>query len=221
MRIAFLGAGKVSMATARRLLELGHEVVVIERNRQKIDSLSEGLDAAFIQGDGSKPSVLKELGPEQVDVLFCLTNTDQDNIIASLVARSLGFPYVVTKIEDFDLEQICAELGLEHTIIPTRTISNYLADMARGVDYLELTTMIKGAARFFSFRAGKGEAVAIEKLELPDMARVICYYRDGAFHLASDGEKLQEGDEVVILTHSKNMKELTERWTPGMEEKKF
>ncbi|MEJ2690601.1 MAG: NAD-binding protein, partial [Deltaproteobacteria bacterium] len=44
-----------------------------------------------MQGDGSHPNILREVNPEQTDFLFCLTNNDQDNLIASLGGRSLGF----------------------------------------------------------------------------------------------------------------------------------
>lgn len=214
MRIVFIGAGRLSVMTARNLLEHGNEVVIIERNKSKIDSLSDQLDCGFLHGDGTKPAVLREAGPEHTDVLFCLSGSDQDNIIASLVGRSMGFPHVVTKIEEPELEHICAELGLQHTIIPTRTISRYLSDMARGLDYLEMSTMIKGDARFFSFEARKDDELKIGELELPGKSSVVCFYRDGTFNLADGETKLKEGDEVVVLTHSDNLPALTERWSP-------
>jgi trk system potassium uptake protein TrkA len=56
------------------------------------------MDCSFLQGDGSQPDILREVNPEQTDFLFCLTDSDQANVIASLVGRSLGFNRVVTSI---------------------------------------------------------------------------------------------------------------------------
>ncbi|NIX59635.1 MAG: TrkA family potassium uptake protein, partial [candidate division Zixibacteria bacterium] len=106
----------------------------------------------------SKPAILKETGPADVDFLFCLTGNDQVNILASLVGRSLGFARVVTKIIDFELEHICAELDLHDIIVPTQTISRYLADMVAGLDTLELSSIIKNNARVFSFLVQKDES---------------------------------------------------------------
>jgi trk system potassium uptake protein TrkA len=214
VRIGVVGGSTLGLATARALVDKGHEVVLVEKERERIDALSEELDCSFLHGDGSRPDVLRELDPEGTDVLLCLTDSDQANVIASLVGRSLGFERVVTSIADPQLEGICRELGLEDTIIPSRTISRYLIDMVRGGGVVEIATLIKDEARFFSFTAGEEEAVALSELELPEDARAICFYRDGSFHLAGDEAKLEEDDEVVILTHSRNLPELEERWRP-------
>lgn len=219
MRIAFIGTGSLTVMTAGNLINLGHEVIIIERDKARIDELSESLDCGFLHGDGSKPAVLKEVGPEHTDILFCMTSNDQVNIIASVLGRSLGFSRVVTKIEDTELEHICTELGLHDTIVPTRTISRFLTDMVGGQDVLELSVMIKGDARVFSFVAREEDEGPLAELELPAKARVICFYRDGKFHMAEDQSALKKGDEAVVLTHRENLESLKERWSPQANQK--
>ena len=214
MRAVFVGAGSVSVATAKALIKKGHEVVIIETDKAKIAKLSEEMDCSFLRGDGSQPNILREVNPGQTEFLFCLTNSDQDNVIASLVGRSLGFNRVVTSIGDPQFEDICRELGLKDTIIPSRTISRYLEDMVGGGDTVELSTAIKDEARFFSLIAKEEDTVAAKDLKLPAGAKVICHYRDGKFSPADAETKFRTGDEIVILTHSKNMPALQERWQP-------
>jgi len=214
VRTVFIGAGEVSIETARGLVKKGHDVVIIETDKAKIDELSEELDCSFLQGDGSRPDILREVNPEQTDFLFCLTDSDQDNLIASLIGRSLGFKRVVTSIRDQQFEGICRELGLEDTIIPSRTISRYLEDMVGGSENVDLSTVIKDEARFFTLTAKEEEAVAAKDLKLPADAKVICHYRDGKFLHADEQTTFRTGDEIVILTHSKNMQALQERWQP-------
>ena len=159
MKAVFLGGGSLTLSTARVLLKRGHEIVLIERDKETIEAVSEELDCGFIHGDGSRPVILREADPPHTDVLYCLTNQDQTNIIASLVGRSLGFRRVVTKIDDPELEHICLELGLEDTIIPSRTIGIHLADLFEGRDRLAFSTMIRDEARVFSFVARADQAV--------------------------------------------------------------
>jgi trk system potassium uptake protein TrkA len=220
MRTVFVGAGKVSVETARALIKKGHEVVIIEIDEAKIDELSEEMDCSFLHGDGSQPNLLREVNPAQTDFLFCLTGSDQVNVIASLVGRSLGFDRIVTSIGDPQFEGICRELGLRDTIVPSRTISRYLEDMVRGGENIELSMVIKDEARFFTFVAKEEESVEAKDLKLPAGARVICYYRDGKFSDADEKTTFRTGDEIVILTHSKNMRALQERWQrkPAQEE---
>jgi trk system potassium uptake protein TrkA len=128
MRAVFIGAGSLAVVTAKLIRERGEEVVIIEQDKERIDSLAEHIDCGFLHGDGSKPAMLREADPEHTDVLFALTGNDQANILASLVGRSLGFKRVVTKIEDVELEHICKELGLEDVIVPSRTVGRFLAE---------------------------------------------------------------------------------------------
>ena len=220
MRTVFIGAGEVSIETAKAFVKKGHEVIIIETDKAKIDELSEEMDCSFLQGDGSRPDILREVNPEQTDFLFCLTDSDQHNVIASLVGRSLGFKRVVTSIGDPQFEVICHELGLKDTIIPSRTISRYLGDMVGGTENVDLSAVIKDEARFFTLIAKEEDAIAAKDLKLPADAKVICYYRDGKFSHADEETTFRIGDEVVILTHSKNMLALEERWQqkPSQEE---
>lgn len=214
MRIVFVGASEETVAAVRMLIKQGHEIIVIEADRSKIDELSEELDCSFLHGDGARPAILREVNPKHVDMLFCLSDNDHANIIASLVGRSLGFKHVVTSIKDPEFEAICQELSLEHTIIPARTIGRHLVDMVRGVDTIELSTILREDARFFTFTAKKEDAGPISQLNLPEDARVVFFYRDDHFFFAEADTKLREGDEVIILTHSKNVRALEERWHP-------
>ena len=212
MRAVVLGAGSLTLNTARVLLKRGHEVVLIERDREVVDAVSEELDCGFIHGDGSRPAILREADPQHATILYCLTNQDQTNIIASLVGRSLGFARVVTKIDDPELEHICIELGLEDTIIPSRTIGIHLADLFEGHDPLEFSTMIRDEARVFSFVASTDQTGPLEAIDLPRRTRVICLYRNGDFLVPDENARLKAGDEVVLITHRDNLDDLSERF---------
>ncbi|HEY0722312.1 MAG TPA: TrkA family potassium uptake protein [Gammaproteobacteria bacterium] len=214
MRAVIIGASKVAVRTAQLLLKRGHEVVIVERDKECIDALSGEIDCGFVHGDGSKPAILRETDPGGTHLLFAMTGNDQANIIASLVGRSLGFQRVVTRIEDPSFEHICLELGLEDIVIPSRTIGRYLADLFEGRDPLELSAMIRDEARAFAFVAREQDEVEIRDLQLPESSRVICIYRDGKFVVPRGDTRLKSEDEVVIITHSEHFNELIERWAP-------
>jgi trk system potassium uptake protein len=212
MRTVFIGAGSLTLMTANLLLKRNHEVVIIDLDKTKIESLTEHMDCGFLHGDGGSPAILKEADPGHTDILFCLTDDDKTNILASVVGRSLGFKRIVTRIEDPELEHVCIELGLEDTIIPTRTIGRLLADMSEGKDPMVLSTMIRDEARLFSFVTPEEFSGTISDLQLPENARAICIYRDGALIIASDDLKLKPEDEIVLIAHRMSLPSLHERW---------
>lgn len=218
MRSVFIGASDLTLLTAQQLLKSGHEVVIIEKDKARLDELSAEIGAGYIHGDGSKPAILREADPAATDFLFCLTDNDQNNILASLVGRSLGYQRVVTRIQDPSYEHICIELGLTDVIVPNYTIARHLADMCAGQNPLELSALIKGDARIFSFVARAEDAGPLTELNLPENSQVIFYYRNEKFMLPETNTALQKGDEVVIIAHRKALSELEARWNPKPKE---
>jgi len=219
MKAIFVGASSTAVMTAQMLLKRNHEVVIVEREKAKLDELGNELEAGFLHGDGSKPSLLRETNPQKDDMLYCLTGEDQTNIIASLVGRSLGFEKVVTKIQDPGYEHICIELGLDSTIIPSRTIARDLADMFEGRDPFELSTIFRYDASTFSCVAKKGQAGPIGELGLPEPSRIICIYRDEQLIIPDEGDRVEVDDEVMIITHRENIEALREHLDMGADEK--
>ncbi len=211
MRVVFVGASALTVAAARMVAGRGHEVVVVDSDEGRLKALGDDLDCGRIHGDGTRPLVLKEADPAETDFLFCLTGSDQANIIGSLVGRSLGFRRVVTRIDDPDFEHICVELGLTDTIIPSRTIGRFLMNMVEGRDPLELSAMIKDDAAVFSFVARAEDAGPIAALELPADTRVVCTYRDGRFRPCVDETRIESGDEVLLITRHSLLPELQAR----------
>lgn len=213
MRAVFIGAGDLTLITAQQLLNSGHEVVIIEKDKTRIDELATEIGAGFIHGDGSKPAILREADPVATDFLFSLARNDQSNILASLVGRSLGFERVVTRIDDPSYEHICVELGLTDVIIPNYTIARYLADMCAGQNPLELSASIRGDARIYSFVIHEEDEGPLEELDLPDSCRVILFYRNDKFVLPETTTVLQKGDEIVVIAHRKVLPELEKSWS--------
>jgi len=213
MKIVLVGGTPLGIATAKLLTARGDDVVIIERDKETIDALARELDCGFIHGVGTKPAILREAGPADSQLLLCLTNNDQANILASLVGRSLGFPRVVPKIDDPEFEHICVELSLLDAIIPHRSIARTLADLAHGKESVELSTIVKGEVRMFSFAVAEDAAGGkIGDLKLPDDCRAICVYRGTDFLLPDANTKIRKGDEIVLITHSRNLDALAARW---------
>ena len=214
MRAVFVGASPATLAAVRVLLERNHEVVIVEQDREVIESLDE-LDCGVLHGDGSRPAILKEADPENTDFLFCLTTNDQTNIIASLVGRSLGFSRVVTRIENEEFEHVCLELGLVDTIVPEVTVARHLADMMEGRNPLELSAALGSDARLVSFVLGKEHEGRIEDIEMPGDSRIVCLYREEELIFAEPKLQLEKGDKVVALARTEDADALGEKWSRG------
>ena len=213
MRAIFVGASPLTVMAARRLLKGGHDVVIIEEDKERISTLSETLDCGFIHGDGSRPAVLEELSPGESDMLFCLSSEDQDNILASLVAQTMDFRRVITKIEDPDFQVICTKLGLDDVIVPDRDVGERLADLVEGHDVADLSAAVESGIRFFHFVAREQDAGRIGELDLPDQVRVIVITRGEESIIVGDDDVLKQDDRVLVVTHRDDLEKLKKRFS--------
>jgi trk system potassium uptake protein len=92
-------------------------------------------------------------------------------------------------------------------------VGRYLADMAEGQDIIEISDILRGEARIYSFRVKEEQAVPVADLDLPSAARAICIYRNGEdFLFAEPDTRLRVDDEVVILARGGALKTLRERF---------
>lgn len=89
MRVIIVGAGEVGYQVAKFLTYEGIEVVIIDRDGDKLRRISEELDIATIEAEGSDPSAFKEAGADQADLLLAVTNSDETNMIACLLGKAM------------------------------------------------------------------------------------------------------------------------------------
>jgi trk system potassium uptake protein TrkA len=208
MRIVLIGASHLAVHTAEGLIQNDHRVLIVEKDKDRIEELSTRLDCAFLHGDGSAPDLLREADPPHTDVLMCLTNHDQTNIIAGLVARNLGYLRVITVIEEEDFEGLCTELGLTETFIPLRNISHQLVELTeKPTAAPALDTLFKHDAALRSLRLEAG-SLTIEQLALPEGCRVAGFYREQALLFPEPDTRFQAGDELLILAREGSLKAL-------------
>lgn len=212
MRVVIVGGNPGTSYIAKSLIKAGYNLIIIEEDQELIDELSSVLDCSFLQGDGTKPEVLKETDPENIDVLLCATEGDQNNILTALVGRSLGFKRVLVSIKSVEYEKICLELGLENTIIPVRMISRYLVDMIKGEDIFEIKSMFKDKVRLFSFIINKEHEGKVEELSLPSSSKIVWFFRGDKFYYPENDQQLKKGDEVVIATDGEHLSQLKEKY---------
>src|SRR3989304_4828353 len=82
MRIVIIGAGDVGTFLAKGL-SAEHDIIVIEKNKEKVERIKESLDVLVIHGDGDNPAILKEAEIEKADIVLAVSGDDRTNILSS------------------------------------------------------------------------------------------------------------------------------------------
>jgi trk system potassium uptake protein TrkA len=90
LRVVVIGGGRVGSETAQTLDDRGHEVTIIERDSSRCAELADAYFATVLEGDGSRPDVLKQSNPARADVVAGLTASAGTNLGACVLAQRLN-----------------------------------------------------------------------------------------------------------------------------------
>ena len=203
MYIIIAGAGKVGWNLARELMQAGHEVTIIEANRDRYMIVEEELEHNVHYGDASELWVLERAGIVRADMVIAVTGDDEDNVLICQVAKE---KYLVEhtiarvnnprNVEHFDL------LGIRPVVSATDLILRliehevphhglvHLLDLKREqLEIIELEVTTDAPA------AGK----PISELQLPEGALVVSVLRDGTGFVPKADTMVQGGDEVLAV----------------------
>src|SRR5579871_731976 len=200
MRHLIVGCGRVGSALAKLLDSDGHEVIVVDENAAAFTRLGSKFKGHEVVGTGIDYDVLKRAGAASADGFVAVTNGDNRNIMAALIAqRMFKIKRIVARIYDPPRGQMYRELGVQ-TVCPTTVGAKLIRDVlikapwaTESFDYGKLTsaTGIVGASD-----AGK----LVAEVEQTGKIRIAAVRRGSSeVILASADLALQDGDELSAV----------------------
>lgn len=213
MKIVIVGASRFGIATAGQLMDTGHEVVLVDTDRSKLEDVAETLDCGMLHGDGSLPTIQREAYGDHADALILLTNTDDVNIMAALVGRSVGFERVVPQIVRSELVAVCEELGLDNLVTPHQTLARSLLRMIEDRSDAALEMRFRKGLTIRSYTIGPElDGTTAGALELPERCRILGTASDDVERLADADTPLQEGSRLIVVAEDEVLQELDDRF---------
>jgi len=127
MYIIIIGGGKVGYHLAKALLDEGHEILVIEKDADKVELICGELGSVCVRGDGCETTTLDEAGTSRADMLIAVTGDDEDNLVACQVAKhKFNVPRTIARISNPKNEAIFKKLGIDATVSSTNVILEYI-----------------------------------------------------------------------------------------------
>jgi len=201
--ILIAGGGKVGANLASSLLKMGHEVTLLENDRDRYARLEERFEHVVRYGDATELFVLERAGVERADLVVAVTGDDEDNIIVCQVAKEkYGVPKVIARVNDPRNHQHFDMVGITLTVSATATI---LALIEHQLPQHELVTLIdlkRENLEIVEFAIGSGSPAAgkyVRELNLPNRSRLISVTRDGRAEIAIGETQLAPCDLVMAI----------------------
>ncbi len=221
MRVIIIGAGQVGTSVAEGLVSENNDITVVDSDRERLTYLQDRLDLRTVSGNGALPSVLRDAGADDADLLIAVTQSDQTNLVACKLAHSLfNVPTRIARLrgQDFldDTSLLAPEnFAVDHAICPEQVISEYIRRLIEFPEALQVLEFAKGRVCLVAVRAYEGGLLVGRPIRdmrehlPPDMdARIAAIFR-GDQAIPPDGETLIcAGDEVFVLAAAEDIRQV-------------
>lgn len=212
MRIIIVGGGKLGHQIASNMLEKKYSVKLIEKDKMKCMRLANELDAEVICGDGTEIEVLDDAGTKNADCFIAVTGSDQDNLVASQLAkREFKARQVIARANDPRNLEALRTLGADIAVSSTEIITKLIEQEVNVTQMHLLATLNKGKAGICSITLPPDTALdgfLLKDITLPNGSLIISLLRGDEMSIPNGFSVIHAGDEIVAVCQSDDQKVL-------------
>ncbi|HEX2291985.1 MAG TPA: TrkA family potassium uptake protein [Gaiellaceae bacterium] len=204
MYIIIAGGGKVGSNLTRSVLDLGHEVTLIEQRRDRFERLEEEFEHRVQLGDATELFVLERAGiARPPDLVVAVTGDDEDNIIICQMAREhYGVEKVIARVNDPRNQHLFDMIGITPTVSATSIILAMIEHEVPEHGLIHLLELRKENLEIVEVQLD-AESPSVGKqvgrIALPPGSRLITVMRDGQAQMAEGEVELRAGDQVLAV----------------------
>ena len=219
MKIMILGAGRVGESVAESLVSERNDITIIDSDPARLRTLQDRLDLRTVAGNGIQPSVLKEAGVEDTDMLIACAPNDETNLVACKVAKELfNVPTTIARVRSPEFQDDSPLLGktgfgVDKVICPEQSVTAYIRKLIEYPEALQVLEFAHGLVSLIAVRAvADGPLVRHRLAEIPQLVpgtpmRIMAIYRQDTVLPHLDGmTQIDPGDEVFVLAATEHIR---------------
>jgi trk system potassium uptake protein TrkA len=219
MRIVILGAGQVGASVAEALASEANDITVVDQDPDRLGKLADRFDIRTVAGNAAYPSVLRQAGVEDADMLVAVTQSDQTNLVACKIARNLfHVPTRLARLRSADFledKQLLSDenFAVDYAICPEQDITDYIVRLIEFPEALQVMEFADGRVTLVCVRAVEGGLLVGKPIrEMRSHvspltgARIAAVFREHQ-SVELDGDTVIEAeDEVFLLSASEHIR---------------
>jgi trk system potassium uptake protein TrkA len=199
------GGGAIGRHVAYDLVARGHEVTLIEQDRDTVDDLrSDVPEVSVMLGDACEPWVLEAADMSHADVLVAATGDDEDNLVTALLAKQeFAVPRVLARVNHPKNEWLFTEQwGVDTAVSPPHMLTSMVEEAVTTGDLVQLLRLEGGRISIVEMRLVDESPAAgrpIYELRMPKDSAIVAILRDGHVVIPQPETVFASGDELVAL----------------------
>jgi trk system potassium uptake protein TrkA len=203
MFVLVIGGGKVGYYLTKELIDSGHEVVLMEKDRDRANQIADEVGSIVIAHDGCEGTYLAQAGANRADIVAAVTGDDEDNLVICQMAKHhFDVPRTIARVNNPKNEALFKHLGVDELISPTRMILGSIEQDIPVHELLHLAALGEGELELIEAHLQSGSP-AIGKsprdLNMPEGCSLFAVIRDGIASPLRPDTVLSEGDKVIAI----------------------
>ena len=202
MFVLVVGGGKVGYYLTKELVESGHEVVLMEKDRARAAQIVDELGSIVVPHDGCEGKYLGQAGSNRADIVAAVTGDDEDNLVICQMAKHhFDVPRTIARVNNPKNEELFRHLGVDEIISPTRMALGSIEQDIPVHELLHLATLenemeiIEAQLQADSPAVGRNPA----DLDIPNECSLFAVVRGGVATPIRPDTVLREGDKVIAI----------------------
>jgi trk/ktr system potassium uptake protein len=202
MFVLVVGGGKVGYYLTKELVESGHEVVLMEKDRTRASQIADEVGSIVVPHDGCEGKYLGEAGANRADIVAAVTGDDEDNLVICQMAKHhFDVPRTIARVNNPKNEELFRHLGVDELISPTRMV---LGSIEQDIPVHELLHLgaIDSELQIIEAHLQEGSPAAGKTptdLTIPDGCSLFAVVRDGVAQPLRSDSVLAIGDKVIAI----------------------
>lgn len=204
-RVMIIGGGSIGYRLAVFLEKEGLYCKIIEKNSDRCTALAEKLNKTVVlHGDGSDQNLLAEENIGDIDVVVTLTNDEETNILASLLAKRLGAGKTITQISKFSYFPLMTAIGIEQVVSPRLSAINTILQHIRRGKVLSAASLKGELAEVLEVVALETSDIVskpLKQIAFPKGAIVAGVIRKDRIIIPSGDSIVEPEDRIIIFAH--------------------
>ncbi|OQY23837.1 MAG: Trk system potassium transport protein TrkA [Desulfobacteraceae bacterium 4572_35.2] len=232
MKILIIGAGQVGFFLCERLSQEGHEVTLIDRDETHLRKAQDRLNVMGLAGNGASAEILEQADIKNTDIFIAVTNMDEVNILACLLAREYDVKTRIARVKSIEYRSHGAilskeKLGIDLLINPDDEVADEMVKISCRSGAFDVAEFVEGKIQFLGYRIGSESplcGMTLRELgELRGMYHfvVTAITRDETTIIPRGEDRIEDGDSIFLFAHKKDLPAIQYLLQPKAKKKKM
>ena len=204
MFAVIIGCSEIGYHLAKSLVATGHEVVVVEKDRERCQLLIDAVGSISLPGDGTDEAILKQAGLARADVLIAVAGRDDTNLVICQMSKHIfSVPRTMAVIRDPKNEALFHVLGVDVVVNSIHLVLASLEEGIPGRPLVHLSSLRSPGTELISVSIPSDAGVVgmrLDDVELPPHSFISLVIKNSGATLPTDGLVLEAEDELVAVT---------------------